>query len=122
MTWRLGGLRAGPGHRRVDQGITGGDRADRIDQVGAANPLEDIPDRTGAHGVHHQLVLGVRRQHNDFDAGHLADDLLTGFNAGQTAGHANVHHDDIGLVRHSLSDSIQAAFGLGDDLKVWLLL
>jgi len=59
----LGGLadlfEQGLGHRRIDQGVAAAHGADRIDQVGAANPFEDVAHRAGADGIHHQLIFGV---------------------------------------------------------------
>ena len=63
------------GRLRVEQGLPGGDRAHRADQVGAADLLEHIAGRPGHDRVEERLVVTVGGEHQAGHAGHLRPDL-----------------------------------------------
>ena len=62
------------------------------------------------------LLVGVHREHDDADVGHVLFDLAGGLHAVHL-GHGDVHQDDVGLEVLGQADGLLAVAGLADDVE-----
>jgi signal transduction histidine kinase len=101
----------------VEQGLTGRDLADRVDEIHGPDLLEDVSRRTGHDGVEQCLVVGVGREHQAMNGRHPAADLTADLDT-VAIGQADIEHRDI-RVRHRQSpQGLLGGPGLGHDLHV----
>ena len=107
------------GRGRVEQRGAGGDRADRVDEVVAADVLEHVARGAGHDRVEERLVVGVRREHQAARVGHLGADVAAHLDAA-AVGQAHVEHGDVGLRGADPRQRLLDGAGLADDLHVGL--
>ncbi len=116
---RGGGLVAHPAHDAaggfgVEQGLAGGDGADRADEVGAADLLEDVAGGAGHDRVEEGLVVGEAGQHEAGELGHGGADLAADGDA-VAVGEADVEDGDVGFEGGDAGQGSGGRAGLPDD-------
>src|SRR6266511_2673802 len=109
------------GHRRGDQRLALGDRADGVGDLLDGDLLEQVAVGAGLDGVVEVGLLVGDRQHEDLGVG---DEVLDGLGRLDAAAprHADVHQHHVGHQLLGLVDGLGAVAGLSDDLDVVLLL
>ena len=105
------------GRQRVEQRLAGGDAADAVDEVGAADLLEHVARGAGHDRVEQRLVVGERRQHQAAQLGMDGAQLAAHLDAG-AVGQADVEHGDVGMARGIALERLGGRAGLADDLDV----
>ena len=106
---------AGDGGGEV--GFAGGGGADAFDEVFGGGVFEDVAAAAGAEDFVEVGVVVVHGEGDDADGGEEVVDASGGGDAVEF-GHADVHHDDVGLELFGKGDGFEAVFGFADDFEV----
>src|SRR6266511_2735026 len=104
-------------HGGSEDGLAGGDGADRSDDLVLLSALDEIAGSAGAHGGEHGVVVFEHGQHEDPGGGYGAQDRAGGVDA-VGGGHVQVHDDDVGAGELGFAAGGVAVGRLGDDLDV----
>ena len=109
------------GDERVEQRAPGGDLADAVDQVGAADLLEHVAGRPGHDRGVDGLVLGERGQHDAGDLRVPGADLAADLDP-VAVGQPDVEDGHVGRGGRDPPVGLLGRSGLADDLEVVLRL
>ena len=88
-----------------------------LDEVVAADLLEDVTGGTGDDGFEQRLVVGVRGEHEALHLGHAAADLTTQLDA-VAIGQAHVEDRHIGLHGEHASEAGLDRIRFADDFQI----
>ena len=103
----------------IQQGATSGHLADRVDEVVAADLLEDVARRSRHDRVEECLVVGVRREHETARLRHRVAHLAAHLDP-TAVGQPHVEHGDIRPRRRDARKSLRGAARLAHDLEIIL--
>jgi hypothetical protein len=103
------------------QGLACCDAADAVDEVTAANLLEDVTGGPRHDRVEQRLVVGERGEHEHGHLGVLRTDVAAGLDPGAIR-QPHVHDDDLRPVGAGTQHGLVGVAGLGDDLEALLRL
>ncbi len=107
------------GQRRVEERLAAADAAHAVDEVGAADLLQDVAGGAGHDGAEQGLVVGERREHQAGDLGVLRADLAADLDA-VAVGQADVEDGDVRARGRDAPVRLLGGAGLADDLEVVL--
>jgi hypothetical protein len=104
---------------RFEERLSAGHVADRVDEIGASNLLEDIADGPRGDCLSQDLVIGERGEHQAGDAGVPRTDLTAHVDAA-AVGQPDIEDRDVGKGRGDDVECLCRGSGLAHDHEVVL--